>query len=106
MEENREKFIFWTADGKIVPHLEYEFMESQGFGNYFPDDKERKNAEPFLVRVVGNIVYQVSVGYILDFIKNYILAVTAESGEAGPILDSNTAIGVHHRYIGIWLLLF
>jgi hypothetical protein len=51
MEENREKFIFWTADGKIVPHLEYEFMESQGFGNYFPDDKERKNAEPFLVRV-------------------------------------------------------
>lgn len=88
MNTNEQPFIFWNSKGQIVPHLLYEFFELEGIGSHFPDDGNKKNSEPVIVKIVGNIVTPVNVGYLLDLTKSHILKVTAESGEAGPILDS------------------
>ena len=88
MDEQIEKFIFWNSAGQIVPHLLYEFFEEQGIGLHFSEEKERKNAEPLIVKTTSNIVSQVNVGFLLDITKRHILDCTAEAGESGPILDS------------------
>jgi len=85
---DNQPFTFWNSRGQIVPHLLYEFFELQGIGSHFPDDVNKKNSEPVIVKIVGNNVSPVNVGYLLDITKNHIMQVTAESGEAGPILDS------------------
>jgi hypothetical protein len=81
-------FVFWNGKGQIIPHLLYEYFASKGIGNYFSDEINKKTSEPVIVKIVGNIVSPVNVGYLLDITKNYILECTQESGEAGPILDS------------------
>lgn len=81
-------FVFWNGKGQIIPHLLYEFFANKGLGNYFSDTINKKVSEPVIVKIVGNIVSPVNVGYLLDITKNYILELTQESGEAGPILDS------------------
>lgn len=83
-----EKFVFWDGSGHIFPHLLYEYFASKGIGNYFPDDTNLKNSEPIIVKVNGNIVSPVNVGYLLNITKNFILECTSEKGESGPILDS------------------
>lgn len=83
-----DQFVFWNGDGKIVPHLLYEFFVEQGIGNYFNQESEKKNADPVMVKINENIVSPVNVGYLLDLTKNYIIECTSESGDAGPILDS------------------
>ena len=81
-------FVFWNGKGQIIPHLLYEFFANKGLGNYFSDTINKKVSEPVIVKIVGNIVSPVNVGYLLDITKNYIIELTQESGEAGPILDS------------------
>jgi len=82
------QFIFWNAAGQIVPHLLYEFFTLQGIFNYFPETGKKKNTDPLIVKIVGNFLSPVNVGYLLDLTKNYIIEQTAETGEAGPIIDS------------------
>jgi len=86
--KEEEKFVFWDVSGRIFPHLLYEYFASIGIGNYFPDDTDLKNSEPIIVKIDGNIVSPVNVGYLLNITKNYILEFTSEKGESGPILDS------------------
>src|ERR1035437_2691284 len=81
-------FVFWTAAGLISPHLLCEFFAMNGLGNFFPEQKNKKNSEPLLVKIFGNIVYLVNVTYLLDLAKRHIIECTAESGESGPIVDS------------------
>jgi hypothetical protein len=84
-----QHFIFWNADGKIIPHLLYEYFENEGIGIYFIDQKNKKNSNPVIVKIEGNIVMQVNYGYLLEKTKRHILNVTSETGnDAGPILDS------------------
>jgi hypothetical protein len=71
MEEN---FIFWRENGQIVPHLLYEFFIEKGIGKYFPDDTNKKNTEPVLIKLNGNIVSPVNIGYLLELTKEYILS--------------------------------
>lgn len=82
-----QRFIFWDGEGRIVPHLLYEYLGSIGIGNYFPDNTKKKNSEPTIVKLSGNIVSPVNVGYLLDVTKNYILDITSGNG-TGKILDS------------------
>lgn len=86
--DNQLRIPFWNSAGQIIPHLLYEFLNDQGIGLYFPDDANMKNSEPVIVKVVENIVCQVNVGHLLEVTKCYILKVTAETGNSGPILDS------------------
>jgi hypothetical protein len=88
IELPEKPFIFWDGAGKISPHMLFQFLAFQGIGNYFSDDTNKKNTDPLIVKVVGNKVSQVNVGYLLDITKRHILETTAESGESGPILDS------------------
>lgn len=83
-----EQIIFWSGDGKIIPHLLYAYFASIGIGNYFLDESNKKNTEPVMVKLNKNIVSPINVGYLLDNAKNYILECTRENGESGPILDS------------------
>lgn len=83
-----DQFVFWSGDGKIVPHLLYEFFVEQGIGNYFYQESEKKNADPVIVKIDKNIVSPINVGYLLDVTKNYIIECTSESGGTGAILDS------------------
>ena len=82
-----EQFIFWDGAGQIVAHLLFQFLASIGIGKYFPDDSNMKNSEPILVKINGNIVSPINVGYILETIKNYINECTQENG-TGKIIDS------------------
>lgn len=82
-----EPIIFWDGEGRIVPHLLYEHLGSIGIGNYFPDNANKKNSDPIILKLSGNIVSQVNVGYLLDVTKNYILDITSGNG-TGKILDS------------------
>ncbi len=86
--DNQQPFIFWNSKGQIVSHLLYEFFDLEGIGSHFLDDGNKKNSEPVIVKIVGNIVSLINVGYLLNLTKSHILEVMAESGEAGPILDS------------------
>jgi len=83
-----EQFIFWDGSGRIVPHLLYEFFTIKGIYNYFPEENKKKNTDPVKVRAIGNIVFPINDGYLLEIAKTHILDCTAESGENGPILDS------------------
>ena len=83
-----ECMVFWNSEGKIVPSLLYEFFTSMGIGNYFFDNAKKKNSEPVIVKISGNIVTQVNVGYLLQITKNHILKVKPDYNDAGPVLDS------------------
>src|SRR5665647_601967 len=88
-EMQREQITFWDGEGRLVPHLLYEYLESIGIGNYFLDDSNRKNTEPIIVSVKGNVVCPVNIGYVLDIIKNYILeCCTKGIGDCGSIINS------------------
>lgn len=87
-EKTSKVMVFWNSRGQIIPHLLYEFLSESGFGLYFPDDRTKKKSDPSIVKVNGNIVSQVNVGYLLSFTKDYILEVNSQDGDAGPILDS------------------
>lgn len=82
------EFVFWNGDGQISPHLLYDYLNNEGIGKYFFDDEKRKKAEPILVKITGNIVSEINVGYLLEIIKNHILECTEKDGQSGPILDS------------------
>jgi hypothetical protein len=69
MEEN---FIFWRENGQLVPYLLYEFFSTNGFGKYFLDEIKKKNTEAIIVKVDGNIVSPVNIGYLLEFTNDYI----------------------------------
>lgn len=84
---NEERF-FWNSAGQIVPHLLYEFFNSEGIGKYFYDDEKKKSSEPILVKITENIVSTVSVGYLLELTKEHILKCNDRNGQSGPILDS------------------
>jgi len=90
MERNNLQQIvpFWNSAGQIIPHRLYEFFTEKGIGNFFTDDSNKKNTEPVIVKIVGNTVSPVNVGYLLDLTKSYILEATADAGNSGPILDS------------------
>ncbi|HCY41227.1 MAG TPA: hypothetical protein DHV48_07725 [Prolixibacteraceae bacterium] len=81
------RIIFWDSNGEISPHLLFDYYASIGIGNYFVDDSNKKNSDPIIVMINGNIVYPVNVGYLLDITKNYILENTQGNG-TGKILDS------------------
>ena len=85
---NNDRFVFWNGNSQILPHLLYEFFTLKGIYNHFPEEVNKKNTDPVIVKINGNIVSPVNVGYLLDITKNHILDCTAESGESGPILDS------------------
>ncbi|WP_321370488.1 hypothetical protein [uncultured Draconibacterium sp.] len=83
-----DSFVFWSGKGKIIPHLLYVFFSKLGIGRYFPDDTKWKNSESIIVKIVGNVVSEVNVAYLIEIAKNHIVEMTEESGESGPILDS------------------
>lgn len=85
---NSDKFVFWGEDGKIVPHLLFEYFGKEGIGKYYSDDAKWKNTESVIVKIDGNVVSEVNVTYLLETAKNYINECTEESGKAGPIIDS------------------
>lgn len=67
-----ENSIFWTFDKKgikVNPLYFKQFLETNGFKKYYPNE----NAKPNLVRVVSNKVKDVSVENIKDFVLNYLL---------------------------------
>lgn len=80
--------IFWNGEGQISPHQLYDYFNSEGIGKYFFDEEKKKSTEPILVKITDNVVSSVSVGYLLEMTKDYILNCTAETGNSGPILDS------------------
>ena len=82
------KFVFWGGDGKIIPHLLFEYFGKIGIGKYYPEDTKWKKTEPVIVRIDGNIVSEVNVSYLLEIAKNYIDESLGEEGKAGPVLDS------------------
>ena len=84
----KENFIFWRENGQIVPHLLYEFFIEKGIGKYFPDDTNKKNTEPVIIKLNGNIVSPVNIGYLLELTKEYILSTISEPGPRGSVLDS------------------
>ena len=88
MKVSKKKLVFWEGSGKIVPHLLYRFLESKGFGKYFIDEKQTKSSEPIMVKINGNLVSEVNVGYLLETVKNYIAEYFSEDGDSGPVLDS------------------
>ena len=85
---NIDRFVFWDGKSLIVPHLLYEFFTRKGIHNHFPEEINKKNTDPVIVKISGNIVSPVNIGFLLEITKNHIIDCTAESGESGPILDS------------------
>jgi len=81
-------FEFWDDRGKIIPNRLYEFFYEQGIGKYYPDSRNTKNAQPLIVKVTENLVGEVSVGYLLEFTRDYIVSLSLEQGKTGKILDS------------------
>jgi hypothetical protein len=80
--------IFWNGDGRIIPHLLYEFFFKNGIGKYYPDDTRWKNTDPLIVKIKGNLVSEVNVAYLLETARNYICEYCNDEGERGPIIDS------------------
>ena len=85
MEEN---FKFWNSAGQISPHLLYEFFSENGIGKFFTDNVNMKNSDPVIVKINGNIVSPVNIGYLLELTKDYILSTVSEPGTRGSVLDS------------------
>ena len=81
------KSNFWDNSGEIIPNLLYDFLGQSGFGNYFADDRNKKNTDPIIVKTTQNIVSPVNVGYLLDITKSYIL-MNSQNELTGKILDS------------------
>ena len=55
-EMAKEQLVFWAEDGKIFPNLLFEYFANIGTGNYFPDNKNKKNLEPIIVKINDKIV--------------------------------------------------
>lgn len=83
-----ESFVFWDDRGKIIPNRLYEFFFKHGIGKYYPDPQSTKNAQPIVVKVTGSLVSEVSVNYLLEFTRDYIVNLSVEPGKTGEILDS------------------
>ena len=83
-----ETFLFWNDSGKINPSRLYDFFSANGFGKYYPDPSRRKHADPVIVKITGNLVSQVSVNYLLEFTKDYIILKNTDEAIKGSILDS------------------
>jgi hypothetical protein len=83
-----EKFIFWSGDGKIIPHLLYEYFKIIGVGKYYPESSKWKYTDPLIVKINGNVVSVVNVNFLLEMAKNYIYAFFEEISDAGPVIDS------------------
>lgn len=81
-------FQFWDDRGKIIPNRLYEFFCNHGIGKYYPDPRNTRNAQPLIVKVTGNLVGEVNVGYLLEFTRDYIVSLSLEPGKTGEILDS------------------
>ena len=83
-----EKIVFWNSAGQISPHLLYEFFSENGIGKFFTDNVNMKNSDPVIVKINGNIVSPVNIGYLLELTKDYILSTISEPGTRGSVLDS------------------
>ena len=87
-QENNEKFVFWSSNGRIIPNLLYRFLALNGFGKYFSDHSMARRSDAVIIRITENIVSEVNVGYLLDFVRSYIEKYFEIEGDSGPVLDS------------------
>lgn len=85
---NKTMTAFWNEKGQIIPNRLYTFLAENGFGKYFPDGTTVKNANPIIVKVNKNLVSEVNVGYLLEFVRSYIERYFENGGDSGAVLDS------------------
>lgn len=83
-----KKIIFWDSAGRIQPSKLYEFLHNHGVGLYNADPKSKKRTESKIVQVINNVVSEVSENYLMQMAASHIRKMTAEEGNAEPILDS------------------